>query len=149
MKLELLYAWRQLRRTPGYTLVVIATLSLGLASTVTMFAAVNAAFLRALPFPEEGRLVKVYQTSPQRAQIRVPLLVARDWSRDARDFTALAAYLSRGRINVAFDRRASRANLARVTRPFFDAVGVAPVRGRTFDDDETRPGGPAAVVISF
>ena len=50
---ELIQASRQLRRTPGYTIVAVATLSLGLASTVTMFTAVNAAFLRALPFPEE------------------------------------------------------------------------------------------------
>src|SRR5262249_14911776 len=132
MKLELLYAWRRLRHAPGFSFVTILTLSLGLASTVTMFAAVNAAFLQPLPFPDEHRLVKVYEAGSRSQQIRVPLPVLRDWERhQTQAFTALSGYLSGTRINVASGPSAVRVSLSRVTRPFFELMGVAPLRGRT------------------
>jgi predicted permease len=150
MRRELLYAWRRLRHAPGFSLVTLVTLSLGLASTVTMFSAVNAAFLQPLPFPDERTLVKVYEASTRSQEIRVPLPVARDWEqRRTQSFAGTAAYLAGTRINIASGDRAMRATLSRVTRPFFDVMGVAPIRGRAFNDDETRPGGPPVAVISY
>ncbi|HKW03225.1 MAG TPA: ADOP family duplicated permease [Vicinamibacterales bacterium] len=150
MKLELLYAWRRLRHAPGFSLVTLLTLSLGLASTVTMFAAVNAAFLQPLPFPDEHALVKVYEAAPRSQEIRVPLPVLRDWeARRPQAFSAVAGYLSGARINVASGQNAERASLSRVTRPFFDVMGVAPIRGRTFNASETTEGGPPVAVISY
>ena len=150
MNLELLYAWRRLRHTPGFSLVTLLTLSLGLASTVTMFAAVNAAFLQPLPFPDEHRLVKVYEASTRSQQIRVPLPVLHDWEQHQTNaFIALSGYLSGTRINVASGQNASRASLSRVTKPFFEVMGVAPIRGRTFNESETTVGGPPVAVISY
>ncbi len=149
MRREVIQAWRRLRQTPGFTIVTLLTLSLGLASTVTMFAAVNAAFLQPLPYPDEHALVKVYQATRRSSEVRVPLPVANDWQRDARSFTGMASYLAGARINVARGSDAARATLSRVTGPFFDVMGVAPIRGRTFNADETTVGGPPVAVISF
>lgn len=146
---DLIYGWRALRHTPGFTTVTVLTLAIGLGATVTMFAAVSAAFFKALPYPGEDRLVKVYQASPTSRDIRVPLPIITDWVAGARSFEALSGYLSGARANVSTGRSARRTSMARVTRPFFAAIGLAPIRGRVFDDSETAVGGPAAVIISY
>jgi predicted permease len=133
---------------PGFTVVTVLTLALGIGATVTMSAAVNAAFIRPLPFPAERRLVKIYQANQRSAQVRVPLEVAHDWSAATRQSSALAAYLSGIGVNVSNGREALRVQMARVTRPFFAAMAVAPVRGRDFSANETAAGAAPAVIIS-
>ena len=63
--MDLRYAWRSLLRTPGFSLLIVATLALGIGATTTMFSAVWAVFLRPLPFPDQQRLVTIWQADPQ------------------------------------------------------------------------------------
>jgi predicted permease len=141
------FAWRNVRGGAAVSIVTIATLALGLGGTVTMFAAVNAAFLTPLPYPDEQTLVKVYQASRARSDIAVPLPVLLDWSRDTRAFAAIGGYLSGIAVNVQSEGDATRARLARVSRPVFHAIGVAPVQGRIFSDADLRIGAPPVVII--
>jgi putative ABC transport system permease protein len=142
------FAWRTLVASPGLTALTAGTLALGLGATAAMVTAVNAAFLTPLPVADEQTLVKVYLGNARRSDIRVPLLVAQDWRRDARTLQATGAYISGIVANVSGGGEAVRARVARVTRPLFAAAGVAPQRGRLFDDDDIRPGATPVAVIS-
>jgi hypothetical protein len=142
------HAWRSLRHTRGFSALTIVTLALGLGGTTTMFAAVNAAFLRPLPYPGERELVKIYQTRPERPEIDVPLRVAHEWSARNRSFDALAAYLSSTSANLSSGGRATRGRLTRTTLPFFATIGVSPLRGRGFTAGDAAVGAPRVAVIS-
>jgi putative ABC transport system permease protein len=148
MMRELRFAVRGLRRSPGFTAVTLATLALGLAGTVTMFAAVNAAFFRPLPYPDEATLVRAYEAGTGKPTIAVPFPVGAAWVRDNRTFTGLALYAWGSEINVSDGRSATRAGFAEVTSRFFEVMRIGPARGRLFTADETRPGGAGAVLIS-
>lgn len=146
--MTLTHAWRGLRHTPGFTAITIVTLALGLGGTTTMFAAVNAAFLRPLPYPGERELVKVYQARPERPEIAVSLKVAHEWSARSRAFEALAAYLSSATVNLSGGGDATRGRLTRTTLPFFTTIGVSPGRGRGFAVADAAVGAPPVAIVS-
>jgi putative ABC transport system permease protein len=145
---DLRFAARGLRRSPGFTAVTLATLALGLAGTVTMFAAVNAAFLKPLPYPDESTLTKVYEAGRSSTTVAVPFPVGQAWVNANRSFTGLALYASGSGLNVSDGHSAMRAGVAEVSREFFQVMQIGPARGRLFAADETRPDGAPAVVVS-
>lgn len=142
------FALRGLRHSPGFTVVTLVTLALGLAGTVTMFAAVNAAFFKPLSYPDEGTLMKVYEAGTGKPTIAVPFPVGERWVGDNRTFTGLALYAWGSEINVSDRRSAMRVGFAEVSSRFFQVMQTGPARGRLFTAEEARPGGAAAVVIS-
>jgi putative ABC transport system permease protein len=146
---DLHFAVRRVIREPGFALLAVFTLALGLAGTTAMFAAVNAAFLKPLPFPSETTLMRVYERTPQSRQVAVGLPVARAWITRTRSALAVAAYLSGTEVNVSDGHEASRALLARVTGQFFPAMAVAPVEGRAFSPEDLRIGAEPTAIISY
>lgn len=142
-------ALRGLARAPGFTAVAVLTLALGIGGTTAMFTAVNAAFLQSLPYPDEERLVALWQTRPESSQVRVSMLDALDWEAQSRSFEHLAV-LNVGAVNLAAGSAGTeprRATAGYVTRGFFAVLGVPPVQGRTFSAEEALSGGPRAAVI--
>ena len=89
---DLRYAFRMLRRKPGFTAVAVLTLALGIGGNTAIFSVVNAVLLRALPYPEADRLVRLYESLPQggTGSVSVPNLM--DWRAQSDAFTGLAAY---------------------------------------------------------
>jgi len=143
---DLTFAARQLFHHPGFTIVALLTLALGIGATAAIFSAVQAVVLRPLPVPEPSRILAVYTAFPQgRGNVAAGNYV--DGIEPVSSFAATTA-IRYSSFNVADTAEAERIIGARVTAGFFDVFGVAPALGRVFTKDEDRPGAPNVVVLS-
>jgi putative ABC transport system permease protein len=149
LRRDVRHALRQLRRAPGFTVVAVATLALGIGATTAIFSAVHAVVLRPLPFREPDRLVRIYATSPSTTQSdEVSPRTFAVWRRDQRSFDRLAA-VERRSVTYADGARVPQQALAlRTTADYFPMLGVAPQIGRAFTADEDRPGRDRVAVLS-
>lgn len=142
------YAARALRRNPGFTVVAVFTLALGIGVNTAIFSVVNTVMLRPLPFGDPDRLVRIYESNPERG---LPQFSASDpnfidWRAQATRWEALAAFDS-GTVSLTTDAGVEVVPALRVTSDFLSAVGFLPVLGRNFRGDETQPGGNLNVTI--
>jgi predicted permease len=144
---DLALAARGLSRAPGFTAAVVLTLALGIGGTAAMLTAVDAAFLRPLPYPRADRIVMLWQTWQQSRRVRVSMLDALDWEARSHSFTAMAAHYG-WTVNVTSGPEPRRLPVGTVTRGFFAALGVQPRLGRTFTAQEALNDGPRAVIVS-
>jgi predicted permease len=136
------YAARVLRSNPTFTIVAVLTLGLGVAVNATMFSVVNAVALQPLPFANADRLVRVLSTKDG-APLSGPSWVdLRDIAQTSRSFERLAAY-DEWRKNVSglgSSTMPEQRIVGLVSKEYFETLGVRPIRGRLFTDDETREG---------
>ena len=147
---DLRFAFRQLRKTPGFTLAAVLTLALGIGGNAAVFSVVNGVLLRPLAYPEPDRLVSISHHSrggdvPDRLPHSSAAHVAYS---DARSFEAMALFETwQGSLT---DRQAAPewVDVVTASRSLFDVLRVAPVLGRTFTDREDAPGGPRVVLMS-
>src|SRR5216117_4144590 len=137
---DLKFVFRQLLKNPGFTAVAVLTLTLGIGANTAMFSVLNALLLRALPYQNSERLVRVFRTSPQ----------SQTWPH------SVANFLDHREQNSVFERMAAFSlwsfNLAEpgqpaerlrgiiVTADFFPTLGVPAAPGRTFATKEDQPG---------
>ena len=148
------YAARRLRQRPGFTGAVIGILALGTGATTAMFSAVDAAFLRPLPFAEPDHLVTLRRVNLPSA-LRMEPHVQRvrsfdiDHVREMRDvFSRVAAYASGG-LNLVDPQRPRRVKTGVVSGDFFTTLGVPATIGRTIAAADGVPGAPKVVVLSW
>jgi macrolide transport system ATP-binding/permease protein len=150
---DLRFALRQLLINPGFACTAIVVLTLGIAATVTIFGFVDAALVRPLPYEDPSRLVHVFGTRPEtlHSQSRgsVSYQDFRDWRERNRAFRSIAAYDVRAGFNRTTAAGPERVRGLRVTSGFFRTLGVAPILGREFRDDEEGPSAPATVMLSY
>jgi putative ABC transport system permease protein len=146
---DLRHAVRNLARTPGFALVTILTLALGIGANTAIFSVVNAVILRPLGYPHPEQLVYISSQFPTMGfdQFWVSPPEFFELQERARAFEAVGAY-SIGQVNVSADRP-RRAQAAQATTDLFRALGVAPARGRVFDVADTRPGGAQVALLSY
>jgi putative ABC transport system permease protein len=145
---DLRYGARALLKTPGFTLVAVITLGLGIGANTAIFSVVNAALLRRLPY-DTTRLVAVESFNPQKEKRAYGASPADfwDWREQNRTFEQLTMY-SGGGIGLKESERIEVISGARVTVNFFATFGVQPMMGRAFDNEEGFVNGPRAVVLS-
>src|SRR5215212_3323126 len=143
------YAFRQLLRQPGFTILAVAALALGIGANTVLFSAINTLFLRPLSYPEPKELVRVWGSFPERgldrANVSWPRFIS--WRDQQQSFAEFAAQSFTG---FTLTGRGDPQNLngVRVTENFFRALGVQPLLGRVFNPDEDRPGGANVAVLS-
>jgi putative ABC transport system permease protein len=143
------YAQRTLLRKPAFTLVVIATLALGIGSSTAVFSVVSGVLLRPLPYPQAERIVQFWEVNPQHHHMQVADANYRDLAARAHSFAALAEFADYGVVPVSGGTEPVRAHAAVVSKEFFQVLGVAPLHGRLFVDAEQREGGSPAVIVSY
>ncbi|HKN65593.1 MAG TPA: ABC transporter permease [Gemmatimonadaceae bacterium] len=147
---DLRYVWRTLVRTPGFFLVTVATLGLGIGATTAIFSVVNGVLLRPLPYPDPDRVVLVWQVDKKGRDFNFSDPNYVDIRDESRSFAALAEFHDWGTVSaVVGTGDAVRARHAVASKEFFRVLGLQPVLGRSFVPEEQQLGGDPAVVISY
>ena len=146
---EIRFAIRQLWKSPGFSVVAIITLALGIGANTSIFSVVNAVLLRPLPYPEPDRLIYVHQTSAALPHNPISFQDYLDYRRDNTVFQHFAVSRRESYNLSGLDgREPEQISGALVTANFFKAIGLPPQIGRTFTEEEDRVGGPAHILIS-
>jgi predicted permease len=149
---DLRFAWKQLCKNPGFSVVVILTLALSIGANTAIFSVVDALLLRPLPYPEPQRLGSLMQRISGPANRTYPVSIDRDTWRQLHDnVPAVTAAVASGTggVNLETSGRAQYVHGQRISSGYFDVLGVRPMLGRTFTAAEDTAGGPSAVVLSY
>src|SRR5262245_35957948 len=135
---DLRYGARMLAKNPGFTLVAVITLALGIGANSAIFSVVNGVLLRPLPLEDPDRLIKIWETFLPSGQGTVSVPNLKDWREQNTVFNGIAAYTFSS-LNLREQDSPERLQGATVTTNFFDVVGVRPRLGRAFQagDDES------------
>ena len=147
---EFRYALRQMRKSPGFTVVAVLTLALGIGANTAIFTVVNAALLRALPFQAPARLVHLCETRTagtfQKMEFSYPDFV--DFRDHNQSFSGVGGYFP---VNATYSGRegAEQVMATVASANFFDVLGVRPILGRVFAANADEAGGEKTVVLTY
>ncbi|MBX6365910.1 MAG: ABC transporter permease, partial [Gemmatimonadetes bacterium] len=146
---ELRVAVRRLRRTPGFTIVVVLTLALGIGANTAIFSVVNALLLKPLPYPDPGRLVTIEHHYPRLNDLHAPVSAAgfRKYRDDTRSFESVAVETGWGPALTGYGEP-QRLRGARVSGLWFRTYGVSPAIGRAITPADDEPGSNHVVVLT-
>ena len=150
---DLKYGLRILAKSPGFAIVAVLTLALGIGASTAVFSIVNAVLLKPLPYPNADRVVFPWRQSPPGIDLgynEVPwgANTFQDFQRDSNTFEAVGAFEAAG-FNLTGTGDPVRVDGVRASAGFFRALGVAPALGRTFVDDEDHVGRDHEVVLGY
>lgn len=142
------YALRQLVKNPGFAITAILVLALGIGSSVTIFAFVDAALIQPLPYHDPTRLVAVYEATNLCPRCNVSYSNFLDWKKSSNPFESLDAW-GYSTFLLRTTSGAQSTPGVRVSDGFFRTLGVAPILGRDFHPGEDAAGAPRTVLISY
>jgi len=146
---DIRYAFRTLRRSPGFAATAIAALALGIGANTAIFTVVNTVLLQPLSYPDPDRLVQLELISPQGSGNVTSIPKFNIWREQTQVFQDTSAYDQGGPgINLTGGDRPEQLKGIHVSSSFFQLFGARIVAGRTFSAEEDRPGGPLLVVLS-
>ncbi len=146
---DLRYGFRMLRKTPGFTAVAVLTLALGIGANTAIFSTVNAALLRALPFPQADRLMMVFHSYPKLNLPRATVspIGFEYYLKNAQSFERLGAFSGwRAPQNLTGSGNPEKVGTVGVTGGFFSVMGVNALRGRTIGAEADQAGSREAVL---
>ena len=145
---DLRYAVRILRKNPGFAVIAVVTMMLGIGANTAIFSVVNGALLRTLPY-DATRLVAVESLNPQKEKRAWGVSPADfwDWKDRNQTFEQLTMY-SGGGVGLKETERVETIPSARVAVNFFETFGAKPALGRTFVNEEGFLNGPQAIILS-
>ncbi|HXW06693.1 MAG TPA: ABC transporter permease [Vicinamibacterales bacterium] len=149
MRQDLVYALRNLRKSPGYAAITVLTLALGVGANTAIFSVVNGVLLKPLPYPEAERLYFITSQFPglgfDQFWVSAPEFI--EFRDRTQAFAAVGAYRSQA-VNLGTDDQPRRVNSAIVTSELMNVLGVPPLRGRTFTYEDTLPGAEPVAILS-
>ena len=142
------YSLRQLRKNPGFTFTAVFVLALGMCASVSIFAFVDAALIKPLPYRNPARLLGVFESLSfcHYCNLSYPDYV--DWEKRNVVFSSFAAYQGNG-YALRTPTGPQPVHAARVTDKFLHTLGVAPAMGRDFVAGDNLPGAPRTAVLSY
>lgn len=143
------YGLRVLLKSPGATAVAVLALALGIGANSSSFIWVSALVLHPLAYPDQGRIMTLWEANPKVRAERDPVAPANffDWKEQSRSFTQLAAYQAWD-ANLTGIGDPERIQACRVSPELFALLGLKPLAGRTFAQDEAEPARAGVVVVS-
>ena len=146
---DLKFGARMLAKNPGFTAVAVLTLALGIGANTAIFSVVNAVLLRPLPYPEPDRLIRVWESNPQRGWLDFSASAPNfeDWRKSNQVFSQLAAQ-EFTTFNLTGVGDPERIATLSVTTNFFPTLGASPALGRNFLPEEEQAGKNHVVLVS-
>lgn len=146
---DLRIALRSLAQSPGFTLVAVLTLALGIGFSASSFSMANAFLLRNVPYPESDRLVRIFRTSPQSLSLGHAPANLLEIRETLTSYSGVAIYNYDGFALGEAGQPAEQVSGLSVTANFFDVLRVQPILGRAFVGGDDALGKPRVVVISY
>jgi predicted permease len=150
LKQDLVYAFRNLRKSPGYAAVTVVTLALGIGANTAIFSVLNGVILRPLAYAQPERLLFITSQFPtlgfDKFWVSAPEFV--EFRERNQSFSEVGAYRS-GAVNLGTQDQPRRVNSAIVTSELMPVLGVPALRGRQFVRKDTLPGAPPVAILSY
>jgi putative ABC transport system permease protein len=146
---DLRFALRGLRNRPGFSLVAILTLALGIGSTTAVFSVVDRILFRSLPYPHDDRLVSFGDKAPFEANEFVLGPDYVDWKKAQTPFESVTSFVPGGVDCDLTEKNPVRLKCALVESTFLPTFGIQPFLGRNFSSDEDRPNAPRVALITY
>ncbi len=144
---DLRFGVQMLCKHKSLTFIAVLTLGLGIGANTAIFSVVNGVLLKSLPFPQAERLMFVYEASPTSQQLSVPYLNLRDWQQQQTVFANVTGYTTDS-VVLTGTGDPERITGRIVTANFLATLGASLALGRSFAEDEDRPGGARVVILS-
>ena len=148
---DLRYAARQLRKSPGFAITVILTLALGIGATTAIFSCVYGLLLKSLPFQDERSIITISETNSQvKGGHEATYLDYLDWRKQQTSFSQVAAYttINPGSVSLVLDGNPAQVHRVLASGNFFSLLGVTPLAGRLFNDQDDITGKDHVAVLS-
>lgn len=143
---DIRYGARMLVKAPGFAVIAVLTLALGIGANTALFSVVNSVLLNPLAYPHPDQLVAIYGRSPGGIQGYVTYLNFLDWQRENQTFSSMAMYRNQD-YNFIGKSEGERLSGYMVSADFFSTLGVNPILGRTFRPDDDRDGAGPVVIL--
>lgn len=146
---EIRHSFRTLIKSPGFAIIAILALALGIGANTAIFSVIDRVLLRPLPYPDSERIMRVQRHFPNGdgSSVSIPKFMA--W-KQSRAFQAMAAYdFGSVGMNLGSGDRPNPLSAVRVTSGFFDVFGVKPMIGRTFSPQEDLPNAGKFAVVTY
>jgi putative ABC transport system permease protein len=146
---DLRFSARTLLKSPGFAVISVLCVAIGIGANTTIFSVVNAILLRPFPYADPERIVAVHETQVKNEIERGTLsyLDYQDLLEQAGSFSSIAAYTGRS-LTFSGSEEPERVQGAAISASLFPLLGIQPVLGRNFHADEDRPGAPGVVLLS-
>jgi predicted permease len=145
---DIAFTFRQLQKNPAFACTAILILALGICASVSIFAFVDAAMIKPLPYKEPAKLVGLYESIPLGPRYHLSFPDYEDWKKLNKVFSSLDIYENDGFMLTTTDG-AQKADGARVSDGFFRTLGVTPMLGRDFRPGEDQPSAAGVVLLSY
>jgi len=147
---DLRYALRQLRKSPGFTAIVVVTFALGIGANTAIFSVVYGVLLAPLPYHNGSRLVVLNETTPMVGNVSVSYPNFLDWRAQSHSFSQMT-YIEQGSFNLAGAGVSQPENIAgdSVSPNFLSMMGVRPLLGRDFEPEEEKSGTQRVLLLSY
>jgi putative ABC transport system permease protein len=146
---DIRYGVRSFLRRPGFLVIAVSTLALGIGATTAMFTVVNSVLLRPLQFPEPEQIALFYGVNPKlgttKGMMSIPDIV--DWQKQSQSFEQIAAF-NTGGLFLSTGEETERVRAASASPDFFPLFRINPISGRTFQSQDTVENSEAVAVIS-
>ncbi|MGH9734816.1 MAG: ADOP family duplicated permease [Candidatus Acidiferrales bacterium] len=143
------FALRMLRKSPGFAVVAILTIALGIGSTSAVFSVVDRILFRSLPYPNAGRLVSLGYKAPLTSNEFILAMAYVQWRKTASPFADMGSMVPGVKKYDFTDQNPARVTLAEVDSHFLPTLGIRPILGRNFTPDECHPHAPHVALLSY
>jgi putative ABC transport system permease protein len=148
---DLIFGARLLLKQPGFTILAVLTLALGIGANTAIFSVVNGVLLKPLPYSHPERLVTLWERNPQKGmdQEFVTPPDFDDWKAEQNVFAQMAYWTGDTELNLVQDDGSEKIRASYTSASLFQALGVQPVEGRAFTEEEDKKEGNRVAVIGY